>query len=221
MKQPHSISGNGDYDRNRMLKLFICCLIVLISSPSWSQEVWTGCKVKIPVFGDFQLQPEVQARFRHDPTLQSYAYLYRIGAKYRFNKTWRLGGTFRLTDDRLPDEVSVAEIPDRKRYTLDTYADFPGNRDKTTIENRLRCQVSQTRKMNYNFYARYRLGLQYQLNKKIYTTVSNEIYLEISDMSPSLNKTSVDVEVLFSEAIGVELFYTVETNLQREKPLFN
>ena len=202
------------------MRFCIYCLLCLISSAARSQEVWTECKLKIPVIEDFQVQPEVQARFRHDPSMQAYAYLYRIGVKYKINKTWRVGGTFRLTHEHQPDEITVAEIPDRKRYTLDSYANFPLRNDRSVIENRLRLQVSQSRKMNYNHYARYRLGIQYRLSKNIYTTVSDEIYFEIPEMELPLNKTSVDIEFLVNDGIGLELFYTIETDPQGIRPRF-
>jgi hypothetical protein len=167
------------------------------------------------------VQPEVGARFRHDPSLERYAYLYRLGIKYEINNRWKLGGTFRITDDRGKDEISTAEIPDRKRYTFDTYADFPVKSDRSILENRLRCQISQTKKLNYEYYIRYRFGLQYRLKKNIYTTVFNEIYLEIPDMELPLNKTSLEFELRITEVFGVELFYTIESNLERESPQFN
>jgi hypothetical protein len=190
-----------------------------MSSGAWSQEVWTGCKLKIPVFEDFQVQPDVQARMQHDPSLRAYAYLYRISVKYRISKTWRVGGTFRLTDDRERDEIRVAEIPDRKRYTLETYANFPMKNDRRVLENRLRFQASQTRKMDYNYYLRYRLGVQYRITKNIFTTLSNEIYLEIPDLDIPLNKTSIDIEFLVNDGIGLELFYTIETDPHGWRPL--
>ncbi len=205
----------------RLFKLFLCCLLCLISIVSRSQEVWTTCKFKLPLLKDLQVQPEVGARFRHDPSLERYAYLYRLGIKYEINNRWKLGGTFRITDDRGKDEISTAEIPDRKRYTFDTYADFPVKSDRSILENRLRCQISQTKKLNYEYYIRYRFGLQYRLKKNIYTTVFNEIYLEIPDMELPLNKTSLEFELRITEVFGVELFYTIESNLERESPQFN
>ena len=129
----------------RPLKLCLCCLLCLISIVSRSQEVWTTCKFKLPLLKDLQVQPEVEARFRHDPSLESYAYLYRMGIKYEINNRWKLGGTFRITDDRGKDEISASEIPDRKRYTFDTYANFPLASDRSILENRLRFQISQTK----------------------------------------------------------------------------
>jgi hypothetical protein len=169
---------------------------------------------------DLQVQPEVEARFRHDPSLERYANLYRLGIKYEINKRWKLGGTFRITDSRGNDNISAAEIPDRKRYTVDTYADFPLASGRSTLENRLRCQISQTKKLNYEYYIRYRLGLQYRLKKNIYTTVLNEVYLEFPDMELPLNKTSLNVELRITKVFGVELFYTIESNLKRESPWF-
>ena len=167
------------------------------------------------------MRPEIQARFQHDPSLQSYAYLYKLGIKYRLNNRWRLGSTFRVTDDQGTDEILTAEIPDRKRYTVEIYAQFPHKNDRTTIENRLRYQISQTKKLNYDYYLRYRLGIEYKLKKNIKTSVSNEIYLECPDLELPLNKTSLDVEFRIIEGIGVEIFYTIESNLQPESFIFN
>jgi hypothetical protein len=205
----------------RFLKLYLCCHFFFCGTVLWSQEVWTECRVKIPLFEGFQLQPEVQARFRHEPSLQNYAFLYRLGFKYRINETWRLGSAFRITDERDTDEIMASEIPERKRYTLDTYADFPLENERTTVENRLRCQFSQTRKLNYNYYLRYRLGFAYRVVKNVYTTVTTEVYLEIPDLELPLNKTSLDVELRITDVFNVELFYMVESSLQREIPLFN
>lgn len=205
----------------RLFRLYLCSLLCLICIVSRSQEVWTTCKFKIPVFKDLQVQPETGARFRHDPSMERYAYLYRLGIKYEINNRWKFGGTFRIRDDRRNDEIGTAEIPDRKRYTFDTYADFPMKSDRSILENRVRCQISQTKKLDYEYYIRYRIGLQYRLKRDIYTTVLNETYLEIQDMGLPLNKTSLELELRITEVIGVELFYTIETNLERESPRFN
>lgn len=82
------------------------------------------------------------------------------------------------------------------------------------------CQISQTKKLNYEYYIRYRLGLQYRLKKNIYTTVLNEVYLEFPDLELPLNKTSLNVELRITKVFGVELFYTIESNLKRESPWF-
>ena len=205
----------------KLVRLFLCCFLCQIAVVSRSQEVWTTCKFKLPLHKDLQVQPEAGARFRHDPSLESYAYLYRVGIKYEINNRWKLGSTFRITDDRGKAEISTAEIPDRKRFTFDIYADFPLKSDRSTIENRLRCQISETKKRNYKYYIRYRFGLQYRLKKNIYTTVMNEVYVEIPDLEIPLNKTSLEFEFRITKVFGVELFYTIESNLEQESPRFN
>jgi hypothetical protein len=170
---------------------------------------------------DLQVEPEASARFHHDPSLVRYAYLYRLGIKYEINKRWKIGGTFRIRDDRVSDEMVTAEIPDRKRYTFDTYADFPLKSDRSILENRLRCQVLQTKKLNYEYYVRYRFGLQYRVKKNIHTTVMNEIYLEIPEMDLPLNKTSLKLELDLTRIFGLELFYTIESSFERSSPRLN
>ena len=126
-----------------------------------------------------------------------------------------------MTENQETDEISVTEIPDRKRYTFDVYYRFPMKNDKTTIKNRLRYQISQTKKMNYKNYLRYRFGFEYTLIKNIYTTVSNEIYLECPDLNICLNKTSLNIDFNITKEFSLELFYTIETNLQPESSIFN
>ena len=202
-------------------KLYLFSLFCVISTASSSQELWTACRIILPLTQNIELQPEFQIRFHHDPSLQDYAHLYRLRIKYSLNERWKFGSTIRVTDNQETESISVSEIPDRKRYTLDIYSKLPLKNDRTTIDNRLRFQISQTKKLNYNYYLRYRLGLEYALVRNVEVTVSDEIYIEYPEIEICLNKTSLNIELSIIKGFRQNFFYTVETNLQSESSIFN
>jgi len=210
----------------RILRLFLCCLFCIFCAVSKSQELRTAGRLDLHLTKKLKFQPELQVRFRHDPSFQSYAHMYKLGIKYSLNDRWKLGGSFRVTKkpetgNQVADEISITEIPDRKRYTLDTYAKFPLKSSKAIIENRLRYQISQTRKLNYEHYLRYRFGVKYALLNDIYVSASDEIYLEYQDFELYLNKTSLELEFNIIKGFKQKFFYTIETNLQSLTSIFN
>lgn len=210
----------------KILRLLLFSLFCFFCTASKAQELWTAGRLNLHLTNKLELQPDFQVRFRHDPSLQSYAHLYKLNIKYRFNNRWKVGGSFRITENQETenqeaDEISKTEIPDRKRYTFDIYYKFPINNSKTTIENRLRYQISQTKKLNYKNYLRYRFGLEYPLIKSIYVSASDEIYLEYPDLKLCLNKTSLEIEFGIIKGFKQKLFYTIETNLQSKSSIFN
>lgn len=210
----------------KILGLLLFSLFCFFCTVSRAQELWTAGRLNLHLTKKLELQPEFQVRFHHNPSLQSYANLYRLSMKYSLNSRWKLGGSFRITQNQETegqgaDEISIADIPDRKRYTIDIYAKFPMKNSKTTIENRLRYQISQTKKLNYKNYLRYRFGLEYPLIKDIHVSVSDEIYLEFPDIELCLNKTSFDIEFRIIRGFRQKLFYTIETNLQSKSSIFN
>ncbi len=106
----------------RLLFFSLFCFCCTVTS---SQELWTDFRINLHLTNSIQIQPDYQVRLRHNPSLQSYAYLYKLGIKYSLNDKWRLGSSFRVTESQEKYEILTAEIPDRKRYTFDVYYKIP------------------------------------------------------------------------------------------------
>ncbi len=170
-------------NKHRFYVVFISFLYATILTTN-AQEIRLGMEYtkdiipKLELTGNLELRNSFNYKNYYYPVLQ-------IGTSYDIFKNISLGGSVRYSlipeQEKSNNEFSFEDLDEKIRYTAELKIKSERFKNDIKFNNRIRYQYSTKNGERTHTYLRYKIGIDYKINKKTEPYVSLEPYLNIED----------------------------------------
>lgn len=176
---------------------------------SYDNELWTEIEIISSISKRFDFKFRQQVRFNNNVTKYKSA-LTDIGFRYKFSKHFRFSSAYR--HKRFPDKTQHG-------FLLNFYSKI--SYKKFDLTHRLRYQKKYGSKRDQD-YARNRLTLKYEINKKIESFITSEIfYRTFYDKGDRFDKIRFYLggEYKIDKKRAIKLYYMLQREFNVNNPV--
>lgn len=159
---------------------FLFFIFVALSSAAQDfnddAALWLSIKLEKKIGNGLNAYLKHQSRFNENMTAYGLSY-FDIGASYKLNKLIKFyGGAVLSRKDPL-----IELFENRQRYYFSINLKYSIKNLEISYRNQLQMQLKHQKGISTELYDRNKIGFDYELNKRINFTLSQELYLPLND----------------------------------------